>query len=176
MKAALGLGSNQGDSRAYLRAALQALDGLHDTTVTAVSSLYRTAPVGYTDQPDFFNAVAEIETALSPHALLGACLGIEAALGRVRTFRNAPRVIDIDLLFMDTICSSAPEMILPPPRVMERGFVLIPLLELHPDGWGYQLDLAGAVRRVGSAGVVRVESDFWWKKEEERENLPDETV
>lgn len=166
MKAALGLGSNQGDSRMHLRAAVQALDGLHETRVTAVSSLYRTAPVGYADQPDFLNAVAELETALSPHALLGACLGIEAALGRVRTFRNAPRVIDIDLLFMDTICSADPELILPHPRVMERGFVLIPLLELHPDGWGYQLDLAGAVRRVGSAGVVRTEDNLWWKTEE----------
>lgn len=165
MRAALGLGSNQGDSRGYLRAALDSLDALCGTRVTAVSSLYRTAPVGYADQPDFYNAVAEVATSLSPRALLGACLGIEAALGRVRTFRNAPRVIDVDLLFMEDVRSADPELTLPHPRVMERGFVLIPLLELHPDGWGFGLDIAGAVRRVGQAGVVRIEDGFWRKKE-----------
>ena len=102
---------------------------------------------------------------MSPRALLGACLGIEAALGRVRTFRNAPRVIDVDLLFMEDVRSADPELTLPHPRVMERGFVLIPLLELHPDGWGFGLDIAGAVRRVGQAGVVRIEDGFWRKKE-----------
>ena len=118
MRAALGLGSNQGDSRGYLRAALDSLDALCGTRVTAVSSLYRTAPVGYADQPDFYNAVAEVETSLSPRALLGACLGIEAALGRVRTFRKAPRVIDVDLLFMEDVRSADPELTLPHPRVM----------------------------------------------------------
>ncbi len=161
MKAALGLGSNQGDSRTTLRSALDALDALHDTTVTAVSSLYRTSPVGYMDQPDFYNAVAEVETSLSPHALLGACLGIEAALGRVRTFPNAPRVIDIDLLFMGNIHSSDSELLLPHPRAMERGFVLFPLLELHPDGHGFQVDIAAAASRVDSSGVVRIEEKFW---------------
>ncbi len=161
MKAALGLGSNQGDSRTILRMALDALDALQGTSVTAVSSLYRTSPVGYTDQPDFYNAVAEVETSLSPHALLGACLGIEAALGRVRTFRNAPRIIDIDLLFMENIRSSDSELILPHPRAMERGFVLIPLLELHPDGQGFQMDIAAAADRVGPSGVIRIEKTFW---------------
>ena len=165
MKAALGLGSNQGESIRLLQTALDALDALPGTKVTAVSSLYRTAPVGYADQPDFYNAVAELETSLSPRALLGACLGIEAALGRVRTFRNAPRVIDIDLLFMENVRSSDPELILPHPRVMERGFVLIPLLELHPDGWGFQFDIAGAVRSIGLSGVERIEGDFWEKAE-----------
>lgn len=161
MKAVLGLGSNQGDSRTTLRSALDALDALHSTTVTAVSSLYQTSPVGYVDQPDFYNVVAEVETSLSPHALLGACLGIEAALGRVRTFPNAPRVIDIDLLFMGNIRSSDPELLLPHPRAMERGFVLFPLLELHPDGYGFQMDIAAAANRVDSSGVVRIEEKFW---------------
>lgn len=165
MKAALGLGSNQGESIRLLQTALDALDALPGTKVTVVSSLYRTAPVGYADQPDFYNAVAELETSLSPRALLGACLGIEAALGRVRTFRNAPRVIDIDLLFIENVRSSDPELILPHPRVMERGFVLIPLLELHPDGWGFQFDIAGAVRRIGLSGVERIEGAFWEKAE-----------
>lgn len=75
MRAALGLGSNQGDSRGYLRAALDSLDALCGTRVTAVSSLYRTAPVGYADQPDFYNAVAEVETSLSPRALLAPAWG-----------------------------------------------------------------------------------------------------
>ena len=132
MRAALGLGSNQGDSRGYLRAALDSLDALCGTRVTAVSSLYRTAPVGYADQPDFYNAVAEVETSLSPRALLGACLGVEAALGRVRTFRNAPRVIDVDLLFMEDVRSADPELTLPHPLMHERKFVMEPLAEIAP--------------------------------------------
>lgn len=131
-RAVLGLGGNLGDRAENLRAALDALAHLPDTSVVAVSSLYETAPVGYADQPDFYNIVALVETALSPRALLGGCLGIEAALGRVRTFRNAPRVVDIDLLLFEGVASDDPELILPHPRMMERAFVLVPLAELFP--------------------------------------------
>lgn len=132
-RAVLGLGSNLGDRVDYLRQALDALALLPGTSVTAVSSVYETAPVGYADQPDFYNLVAVVQTELSPRALLGGCLGIEAALGRQRTFRNAPRVVDIDLLLMEGVTSDDPELILPHPRMMERAFVLVPLAELFPD-------------------------------------------
>ena len=130
MKAVLGLGANLGDAPATLRAAVEALGRLPHTTVTAVSSLYLTAPVGYVDQPDFHNIVVTVETELTPHALLGGCLGIEAALGRVRTFQNAPRVVDIDLLLYEGFAEATAELTVPHPRMMERAFVLVPLAEL----------------------------------------------
>ncbi len=134
MRAVLGLGANLGDPLAALRTAVEALGLLPDTTVTSVSSVYQTAPVGYADQPDFYNIVLTLETALTPHALLGGCLGIEAALGRVRTFRNAPRVVDIDLLLYEGVAESTEELTVPHPRMMERAFVLVPLSELFPEG------------------------------------------
>ena len=133
MRAVLGLGGNLGDRAENLRAALDALAHLPGTAVTAVSSIYETAPVGYADQPDFYNLVAVVETELSPHALLGGCLGIEAALGRVRTFRNAPRVVDIDVLLIEGFTSDEEELTVPHPRMMERAFVLVPLKELFSD-------------------------------------------
>ena len=138
-RAAVALGANLGDRLAALRTAAVALEVLPDTRVTAYSSVYETDPVGYLDQPAFLNAVLLIETALSPSALLGALLGIEAALGRRRTFRNAPRVIDLDLLVMEDgegrpVYSDTPELQLPHPRMRERAFVLAPLADLFPDG------------------------------------------
>lgn len=150
IRALLGLGANLGDREDTLARAVASLNALPRTTVKRVSSLYETAPVGYTDQPDFLNAVAEVETELSAHALLGACLGIEAVLGRRRTFQNAPRVVDIDLLLYGTLRSEEPELVLPHPRMGERAFVLVPLAELFPDkkvdGW----DFTTACQRVSN--------------------------
>lgn len=149
-RAVLGLGGNLGDRADNLHAALDALAHLPNTDVVAVSSLYETAPVGYADQPDFYNLVAVVETALSPRALLGGCLGIEAALGRVRTFRNAPRVVDIDVLLYEGVASDDAELTLPHPRMMERAFVLVPLSELFPNG-----EALGVSFTVGNTDGVR---------------------
>ena len=154
-RAVLGIGGNIGDRADYLVRARQALEALPGTRVTAASSLYETDPVGYADQPPFLNAVLLVETALSPRALLGACLGIEAGLGRVRTFRNAPRVVDIDVLVMEGICSQEDELPLPHPRMTERGFVLVPLEELFPDGQVLGWDFLTAMKTVCREGVRR---------------------
>lgn len=153
MKAVIALGSNLGDSLSLLRAALDALDALPGTRVTAVSSLYRTAPVGYADQPDFLNAAAVLETGLSPRALLGALLGVEAALGRRRTFANAPRPIDLDLLLYEGACEQTPELTVPHPRMAERAFVLVPLAELFPAGEALGFPVAQALARADRSGV-----------------------
>jgi 2-amino-4-hydroxy-6-hydroxymethyldihydropteridine diphosphokinase len=97
------------------------------------SSLYRTKPVGYLDQPEFVNAVAQLETRLGPRELLDALLEIERRHARVRSFRNAPRTLDLDVLLYDEVISADPELILPHPRMHERGFVLVPLCEIAPD-------------------------------------------
>lgn len=154
MRAALGLGANLGDRAATLAAAIEAIGHLPGTRVTAVSSVYETKPVGYAQQPDFYNMAVTVETDLSPRALLGACLGIEAALGRVRTFQNAPRVADIDLLTAEGVTSNDAELTLPHPRMGERAFVLVPLWELFPDGRapGFLLPPTDGegVRRIGA--------------------------
>lgn len=141
MKVLLGLGGNIGDMNAHLDAAIDALAKLPHTQVLRESGRYRTAPVGYLDQPDFLNSVVEIETALSPQAVLGACLGIEACVGRVRTFRNAPRVLDVDVLLCEGFESDNEELTVPHPRMRERAFVLVPLRDLYPDGAVYGYDL-----------------------------------
>ena len=129
----LSLGSNLGDRAGFLEAAIAALRLLPGTTVTAVSGFHNTAPVGLPDQPDFLNAAVRLDTALSPHALLGAALGIEATMGRVREQQNGPRVIDIDLLLYDGLVLHTDELTLPHPRMNEREFVLQPLREVMAD-------------------------------------------
>lgn len=153
MRAVLGIGTNQGDREQNIRAALAALDTVPGMQVKRVASLYETAPVGYLQQPNFLNTVAEVETALSPRALLGVCLGIEAGMGRVRSFRNGPRIIDIDVLLAEGVEMQEQELILPHPRMLERAFVLVPLRELYPTGQALGLEFAAAAQAVGGEGV-----------------------
>ncbi len=134
MRILLGLGANIGDVHAAFDDAIAALSRLPHTTVIRESTRRTTAPVGYLDQPDFLNSIVEIDTDLSPQAVLGACLGIEACIGRVRTFRNAPRVLDIDVLLCEGFESNTEELTVPHPRMFEREFVMTPLAELYPNG------------------------------------------
>ena len=131
--ATVGLGANLNDPAAQVEYALAELDRLPATRLIARSSLYASAPVGYVDQPDFVNAVAQIETALAPRALLAALLDIEHRHGRERSFRNAPRTLDLDLLLYGAAHFHEDGLTLPHPRMSERGFVLFPLLEIAPD-------------------------------------------
>ncbi|MGO9444200.1 MAG: 2-amino-4-hydroxy-6-hydroxymethyldihydropteridine diphosphokinase [Thiobacillaceae bacterium] len=126
----IGLGANLDDPAAQVRYALGELARLPATSLIAQSSLYVSAPVGFDEQPDFINAVARLETGLSPRALLVALLEIEHHHGRERTFRNAPRTLDLDLLLYGAACFHEPGLELPHPRMHERAFVLAPLLEI----------------------------------------------
>jgi 2-amino-4-hydroxy-6-hydroxymethyldihydropteridine diphosphokinase len=128
----LGLGSNLGDREQVLRAAIARLaeSGFRNLRQ---SSLYQTEPMGFADQPWFLNMVVEADTSLSPRAVLRHVRGIERDLGRKRTFKNGPRVIDIDLLLQGETILKAPHLIVPHPRMCERRFVLDPLVELAPD-------------------------------------------
>lgn len=128
----LGLGSNLGDRRGLLVSALAALR-TRNVAVDRVSSVYETAPVGVTEQPDFLNIVARVTTGLGPDALLASCLEVEAALGRTRRERWGPRTVDIDLLWFDGIAMKAEALTLPHPRMLERAFVLFPLAEIAPE-------------------------------------------
>lgn len=129
----LGLGSNIGDRTHYLVQACAILQQHAAVTVKAVSSLYKTAPVGVTEQDWFLNAVARLHTTLSPTALLDVTQAIERRLGRVPTFRWGPRCIDIDILLYDQLEVRTPDLIVPHALLHERAFVLVPLHELAPD-------------------------------------------
>jgi len=126
----VGLGANLGDRLATLREAVRRLGDLG--RVAAVSSVYETDPVGYADQPAFLNAAARVETDLPPAEVMAGLLEIEAQLGRVRSFRNAPRTLDLDLLLYDGVVLDEPGLTLPHPRLHERAFVLVPLAEIAP--------------------------------------------
>ncbi|MHB1353909.1 MAG: 2-amino-4-hydroxy-6-hydroxymethyldihydropteridine diphosphokinase [Thiobacillus sp.] len=128
--ATIGLGANLNDPAAQVEYALAELDRLPATRLLARSSLYASSPVGYVDQPDFINAVAQVETALAPRALLAALLDIEQRHGRERSFRNAPRTLDLDLLLYGGARFHEEGLTLPHPRMHERAFVLLPLLEI----------------------------------------------
>lgn len=157
MLAVLGIGTNMGNREKNLRDALDSLDLVPATKVTRTSSVWETEPWGFADQPDFYNIVAEIETELSPAALLGACLGIEAALGRIRTFKNGPRVIDIDVLLYEGTTLSSDELMLPHPRMGERAFVLVPFEELYPDGRVAGFDFSEQINHIDRSTVTETE-------------------
>ncbi len=145
----VGLGSNVDGPIARVRSAVQALGALPDTALERCSSLYRSLPVGRTDQPDFINAVCRLATRMSPEDLLDGLLAIERAHGRIRgAEQGGPRTLDLDLLlYDDTVCDGV-GLVLPHPRLHERAFVLYPLLELDPEiaipGRGRASDLAAA--------------------------------
>lgn len=128
----VALGANLGDPAATVRAAIEALREMPQARLLTSSSLYRTAPVGLKHQPDFINAVAMLETVLTPGEMLTRLFAIEARFGRIRSIRNAPRTLDLDLLLCDDQVLTLPELTLPHPRMTERAFVLVPLAEIAP--------------------------------------------
>ena len=155
----VGMGANIGEPRAQLLAAWEAIGRMPQTHAIARSSLYRSAPMGYENQPDFLNCVARLDTTLEPRALLSRLQQIERDLGRVRSFRDAPRTIDLDLLLYGSETIDTPDLVVPHPRMHERAFVLEPLAELDPGaeipGRGKAAEL---LRACAGQRVERVEN------------------
>lgn len=129
----LGLGSNLGDRLANLQRAVDLLGEEPGIRLSASSRVWETVPVGGPPQPDYLNAVLRIDTDRSPEELLAASRRVEAALGRVRGERWGPRSIDVDVLLFDERAIDEPDLVVPHPRIRERAFVVLPLLELEPD-------------------------------------------
>jgi 2-amino-4-hydroxy-6-hydroxymethyldihydropteridine diphosphokinase len=150
VKAYIGLGANIGDPAKQIRGALAALGEIPGTRVTRASSLWRSAPLGYAAQPDFVNAVAEIETVQAPRPLLGELLAIERRFGRERSYANAPRTLDLDLLLYGDRVVAEDGLAVPHPRMHERAFVLAPLVEIAPEieiaGKGSAAKLLAAIK------------------------------
>ena len=156
-RAFVGLGANLNDPLAGVDRVIHELDGIECTRLKARSSLFRSSPVGYADQPDFINAVAALETCLDPHKLLARLLDIERSHRRVRTIPNGPRTLDLDLLLYDDVQIATATLILPHPRMHERAFVLMPLVEIAPEivvpGHGRGADLLACCDRAGVARI-----------------------
>jgi 2-amino-4-hydroxy-6-hydroxymethyldihydropteridine diphosphokinase len=132
-RAYIGMGSNMGDRAGHLRAGLTALMGaIPDVIVVERSRVYESQPVGMTDQPDFCNAVVAVETTLSPRELLSLLSEIEIQNGRQRITRWGPRTLDLDILLFGEVEMDTPDLTIPHPRLMERRFVLEPILEIDP--------------------------------------------
>lgn len=151
----LALGANLGDPLAQLARAVQALGEW--IAIRRVSSVYRTEPVGWADQPDFLNLVLTGDTELAPARLLEVARETECALGRVRSFPNAPRTVDIDLLAYGEQVRDTPALTLPHPRLAERAFVLVPLAEVAPEWRHPVLGLAAGELLAGLGERERVE-------------------
>jgi 2-amino-4-hydroxy-6-hydroxymethyldihydropteridine diphosphokinase len=129
----VGIGSNLDDPARHVRQAFDELDRLPHTRLVKKSSLYRSAPLGFEPQPDFINAVARLETGLPAERLLAELQEIEARHGRSRSFPNAPRTLDLDILLYGEASLALPALTIPHPRMHERAFVLRPLMEISPE-------------------------------------------
>lgn len=153
----IALGANLGDPAATLRAAMAALANLPHSRVLRISSLYRTTPIGHTDQPEFINAVVLLETTLAPEMLLDALLEEEQRFGRIRAEKNGPRTLDLDILLYDDQFVDLPRLTLPHPRLHLRAFVLQPLAEIAPNliipGRG---NIAAWLPAVANQGIVKL--------------------
>jgi 2-amino-4-hydroxy-6-hydroxymethyldihydropteridine diphosphokinase len=153
----IALGSNLDDPASHVREAIADLARLPQTRVKRASALYGSAPVGYRDQPDFINAVAEIGTRLEPRPLLEALLEIEKRHGRVRGVRNGPRTLDLDIALYGERVVREPGLVVPHPRMHERAFVIVPLAEVAPG-----LDIPGfgsvsrLLERIDAGSVTRL--------------------
>jgi 2-amino-4-hydroxy-6-hydroxymethyldihydropteridine diphosphokinase len=154
----VGLGANLDDPRRQVQQAFRELDTIPHTRVVRTSSLYRSEPLGYAEQPSFVNAVAQVETGLPAERLLAELHAIEARHGRSRSFANAPRTLDLDLLLFGNTVLDAPGLRIPHPRMHERAFVLIPLTEIAGDvaipGRG---SANAALDQCGNQGVEKLD-------------------
>ena len=157
-EALIGLGGNVGDVRATLDRAVEAFCDGRDVRLIARSSDYRTPPWGVEDQPPFVNLCLRVETSLSPQALLRRAQHVEQALGRDRAKeqRWGPRRVDIDILAYDDVTLDEPDLVLPHPRLFERAFVLVPLVEIAPERVIAGMKVREALARLDTGGIEKL--------------------
>ena len=160
---AIALGSNLGDSRAILEAAISILAAIPGISLLTISSWYQTQAVGGAPQPDYINGCALVQVTLPPQVLLETLLAIEAQKGRIRTERWGARSLDLDLLLYDDLILDTPTLTIPHPRMRERAFVLVPLAEIAPN-WIDPVTgkaIAELVKAVDCTGVRKLVIDNW---------------
>lgn len=152
----LALGTNLGDRLQNLKSVLQELSV--QVKIEKVSSVYETPPWGYLDQPAFLNQVIGGQTSLAPHSLLSFVKNVEKNMGRVKTFQNGPRLIDIDILIFGEQIVTSPDLVIPHPRMAERAFVLVPLAEIEPARIipGQELTVKELLMEMATSGIEKV--------------------
>lgn len=156
-KAVLCLGTNIGSRLENLKEAVEALSLLIGTELVKTSYVYETEPFETPDeQQNFYNCCVMIETGLSPEMLMGACLGIEAKMGRLRPYKNSPRIIDIDIILIENEVRSDKALTVPHPRFLERAFVMIPLLDIFPDGNAFGIEFKDSLSLLDISGINKV--------------------
>lgn len=159
-EAVIALGTNLGNRIENINAAIRAIAKLSGVKIIKASSVYETAPVDCESDSKFLNAAILVETSVSPAVLLGECLGIEAAMGRIRTKKNEPRVIDLDLILYEGFKAESYELTVPHPRALERAFVLTPLMDLYPTGRAPAMFFGPRLRELGSDGIRKTEYEI----------------
>ena len=164
-EAVLALGTNLFDREKNLKSAIDSLQRLPETVIEQISSIYITKPFQAPDkQNDYLNCCVKIKTNLLPEVLLGGCLGIEAAMGRIRSYKNAARIIDIDLLLYQDASICTENLILPHPRIKEHAFVMVPLRDLYESKVALGFDFCKALNEINVEGVLIYKEDFNIKK------------
>lgn len=153
MKVVIGIGTNIGDRLQNIKDAITALNFVPTTKIINTSFVYETAPWGYEQQEDFLNCAVVAETELSPQAILGACLGIEAGFGRMRYIKNGPRILDLDILFYESATIDTKELMLPHPGISDRPFVLYPLKDMFPNLRIFNYDLSEDFKKCDNNAV-----------------------
>ncbi len=154
-EAILGIGSNIGDREKNLNMAIESISLIPNTKILRISKFYETVPFNVPDkQENYFNCCIRLSTRLKPHTLLGACLGIEAAMGRVRKYRFCSRVIDIDLLLYGNYKCSDEDLILPHPRMHERAFVLVPMMDICENMKFYDFNFSSILTKLDLSEVI----------------------
>jgi 2-amino-4-hydroxy-6-hydroxymethyldihydropteridine diphosphokinase len=157
MEYILSVGTNIGDRKDNIKKCIDSINLLPYTDVVAQSSVYETEPVGYARQQNFYNIILKVESIFEPNEMLGACLGIEAGFGRVRTIRNGPRIIDIDVIFAEDCRIESRNLLVPHPRYKERRFILEPLLELFPDGNVYGENILPFIDNLEGQEIIKLD-------------------
>lgn len=159
-QAVIAVGTNLGNRIENIDFAVRALARLPQVKILKASAVYETKPVGFAAQPDFYNAALLVETEATPFVLLGACLGIEAAMGRTRETKNGPRILDLDIILYEGFKSESFELTVPHPRILERAFVMAPLLDLYPSGRAPGVFFGPHLRDIGMDGVTKTEKEI----------------
>lgn len=156
MEYILSVGTNLGDRKKNIERCINSINLLPYTDVIEQSAIYETEPVGYARQENFYNIILKVESIFEPNEMLGACLGIEAGFGRLRTVRFGPRIIDIDIIFAENEKIESRNLIVPHPRYHERRFILEPMLDIFKDGVAYGIDFKKYIDKIDGQEVKKV--------------------
>ena len=156
MEYVLSMGTNIGDRKQNIEKAIESINSIPYTDVIKCSKIYKTEPVGYARQDDFYNVALLVNSEFEPHEMLGLCLGIEAGFGRKRGIKNGPRILDIDVIFAENEKIDTKNLEIPHPRYNERRFVLEPMLDIFPSGIAYGIDFKQYIQKIDGQGVRAV--------------------